>query len=138
MAAIFPVSTKQQGMCLAPVDVCLTPAPPAPPVPIPYPNLAQVPTATGESQKVKIMNMGVIVEQAKLPQSQGDEAGVNGGVMSGMNRGEVQWKLFSAKVKVEGKGVAYVTSITAHNGVSANAPGGLQVVPSQAKVLTSP
>lgn len=136
---VFPASSKAAGVCMAMPDVCLTPMPPpAPPSPIPYPNIAQAPTATGETQKVKIMNMGAIVEMTKIPRSQGDEAGTNGGVMSGVFGDQVEWKLFSSKVKLEGKGVAHLTSITAHNGVSANAPGGVQSVPSQAKVLVAP
>jgi len=55
--------------------------------------------------------------------------------VSGVFGDQVEWKLFSSKVKFEGKGVAHVTSTTAHNGVSANAPVGVQSVPSQAKVI---
>ena len=134
----LPASTKAAGMCTAMPDACLTPMPaPAPPAPIPYPNIAQCATATGESTKVVVMNVGAIVEGTKIPKSQGDEAGSNGGVMSGVFGDQVEWKVFSSKVKFEGKGVAHVTSVTAHNGVSANAPGGVQSVPSQAKVIVA-
>lgn len=135
---MFPASTKGGGMCFAMPDVCLTPAPPAPPVPIPYPNLAQCAQATGVSTKVMIMNKETIVEMAKIPQSNGDEAGTNGGVMSGMNRGEVAFKLGSSKVMAEGKKIGRLLSLTGHNGANPNAPAGMQVAPSQTKVLVFP
>jgi hypothetical protein len=67
--------------------------------------------------------------------SSGDEPGVGGGIMSGMNRGPVTFKTASAKVYAKGKRVIMLTACSAHNGISANAPGGLHVSPSQAKVL---
>ncbi|MBK7401287.1 MAG: DUF4150 domain-containing protein [Myxococcales bacterium] len=135
---MFPASTTAGGMCFAMPDVCLTPAPPAPPVPIPYPNLAQCAQATSTTTKVLIQNKPVIVEMSKIPQSSGDEAGTNGGVMSGMNRGEVAFKLGSSKVMMQGKKVCFITSLTAHNGASPNAPAGAQIAPSQAKVIVAP
>ena len=68
----------------------------------------------------------------------GDEAGVNKGVMSGMNMGKVAYKICSSKVKIEGQKCAHLTSMTGHNGSNANMPAGAQVAPSQTEVLISP
>lgn len=65
-------------------DTCLTPAPPAPPVPVPYPNIAQLAATNGASTKVLVENKETVVVGSKVPNSSGDEAGSNGGVVSGM------------------------------------------------------
>ncbi len=132
---LMPASTKAGGTAFAMPDVCLTPAPPAPPVPVPYPNTAQLATATGTEQKVLVENMDTVVQGSKMPQSNGDEAGVNGGVTSGTFMGPVEPKLFSSKVFFGGKKAVFVTAMTAHNGTSANLPVGTQVQPSQNKVI---
>jgi len=118
-------------------DVCLTPAPPAPPVPIPYPNIAMVAQATGTATKVKFASALVVIENSQIPQSQGDEAGVNGGVMSGVNMQVCTFKMGSSVVSVEGKACCMLTSTVGHNGSSANQPGGAQIAPSQALVLVA-
>src|SRR5436309_2643727 len=132
---MMPATSKGGGVVFAMPDVCKVPAPPAPPIPVPFPNTAQVPMALATSMKVKIMNMDAVVLNSKIPMSSGDEAGVAGGVVSGMNMGEVSFKLGSTKVKAEGKPLCVLTALTAHNGASANMPAGAQIAPSQAKVL---
>lgn len=119
-------------------DVCLTPAPPGPPVPIPYPNMAMVAQATGTAMKVKFASMLVVIENSQIPQSQGDEAGTNGGVTSGQNMGPCTFKMGSATVSVEGKACCTLTAIVGHNGSNPNMPGGAQIAPSQALVLVAP
>jgi hypothetical protein len=128
-------STKAGGMCFGIPDVCLVPAPPAPPIPTPFPNIAQCAQATGQVVSVCIENMAVLVETSKISMSSGDEAGVAGGVVSGVNMGEVSYKLTSMKVYACGKKLVMLTSMTAHNGSSANMPAGMQITPSQTKVL---
>jgi hypothetical protein len=93
--------------------------------------------ATGTSTKVKIVNMEAVTMKSKIPSSSGDEAGVAGGVVSGGNMQEVQFKKGSAKVKIEGQPLITQTSPTGHNGSNANVPG-MQVAPSQVKVLAMP
>ncbi len=88
--------------------------------------------------KVMLENKPTIVENSEIPASQGDEAGVAGGVTSGGNMQKVVFKLGSTKVKAEGKAVCFISSVTAHNGANANMPAGLQAAPSQAKVLVFP
>jgi len=126
------------GQCFAFPDVCNVPDPvTASPVPTPFPNMAQCPMALPPtcSLIVKILNQPVLHQMSVIPSSDGDQPGVYGGVTSAMIMGQVQYRTGSARVKVEGMGVVTVLHPTGHNGVSANAPGGAQVVPSQTTVL---
>jgi len=134
----LPATCKANGQCLGVPDVCKTPAPPGPPVPVPYPNLGMVPQAVKTSTKVKITGMLAVIETSEIPMSQGDEPGVAGGVISGRNMDKIVFKLGSTQVLVEGKGCAYLTCLTAHNGANANMPAGAQIAPSQAVVLVAP
>jgi hypothetical protein len=132
---MFPATSKAAGQAFAFPDTCKVPAPPAPPVPTPLPNMAMCSSMQGTSTKVLIENKDAATEGSKMPTSTGDEAGSLGGVVSGMIKGEVAYKTGSPKVKIEGKGVVFLTSTTGHNGSNANAPGGAQIVPSQMKVI---
>jgi len=135
---MFPASTNGGGNCFAIPDVCKTPAPPGPPIPIPYPNTGMLNQAVSTSMKVKICGKQAVTTKSKIPKTMGDEAGVAGGLISGMNMGPASFKKGSTKVKVEGSPVISLTSMTAHNGTNANAPAGTVVAPSQAKVLVAP
>lgn len=120
-------------------DVCKTPAPPpVGQVPVPYPNTAMLNQATNTSTKVKFVNKEVLTLKSKIPKSMGDEAGTLGGLISGMNMGEAQFKKGSSMVKIEGQPCIHLTSLTAHNGTNANAPAGTQMAPSQVKVIVAP
>lgn len=122
------------GMDFGFPDVCLTPA--LVPVPIPYPNMSMGMTANPATACKKIylscmpahnlMTMGTI--------SQGDNAGVNLGVASGMVMGPDRHLMGSFGVIYEGSPVTKMTSPTGQNGISLNAPG-LTLVPSQFKVM---
>ncbi len=123
------------GMDFAMPDVCLTPAPPAPPIPIPYPNTAQLPMAVPPTASLKHLismmpahNMGTTI-----PMSMGDNAGVAGGVMSGMMMGPARNTLGSTKVFSGGMPQTKWLSTAMQN--STNCPGGMTLVPSQFKVL---
>ncbi len=133
----MPASTKAAGLALGFPDVCKTPSP-AGPIPIPYPNTGQLTTADGVIDKVLVESKEVVVESSKLPNSQGDEAGTAGGVVSGKNMDQVTFKQYSSKVIAKGKKVVFATATTAHNGSNPNLPTGVQVVPSQMKVLVNP
>ena len=115
---------------MAAPDVCLVPASPAPPIPTPFPNYGMLNQATNASIKVKICGKLVLTTKSKIPSTTGDEAGTNGGVVSGMIMGPASFKMGSSKVKVEGFPVVCLTSMTAHNGSNANAPAGTVVAPS--------
>ena len=137
MAATMPALTNGGGTAFAMPDVCLTPAPPSPPVPTPYPNTGQLNQASKTSNKVKIKGKKVITVSSEISRSMGDEAGINKGVMSGMNMDKVTFKKGSSKVKAEGNAVCYLSSVTAHNGTSANNPMGAAIAPSQTGVLVA-
>ncbi len=136
---MFPASTKGGGQCMIFPDVCKTPAPPAPFVPVPYPNIAMCNQAdTGScSSKVKIMGKETIVKGTEITMSSGDEGGTaGGGMISAKFKGPALYKKGSSKVKAEGKAVCHLTSMVGQNGGSnANHPAGLQVAPSQTKVI---
>jgi hypothetical protein len=135
---MFPASTKENGMCTTqgPMDTCKTPAPPAPPVPMPYPNIAMCNQANPGTctKKVKVNGQPAFTKDTQIPMSSGDEAGVAGGVVSGMIKGPCAYKKFSNKVKLEGANAVYNLCNTGHNGSSPNAVG-MQAQPSQTKVL---
>src|SRR5262249_53391798 len=130
----MPASTKKGGMCLGFPDVCLTPAAPSP-IPIPYPNIAQVNGCDGAIDTVLMENKETVVDDAKISSPSGDEAGTAGGVMSGLNRGEAHFSLYSSKVYAKGKKIVFHTAVTTHNGSSPNMPAGAQLSPSQTKVI---
>jgi len=135
---MLPASSKGGGMCQGMPDICKVPAPPAPPIPTPFPNLGQMATASKTCAKVKLVGMEAVTETSEIPMSQGDEAGVAGGLVSGKNMDKIVVKKGSSKVKLCGKAAAHLTSMTAHNGANANMPAGQQIAPSQAKVLVGP
>jgi hypothetical protein len=137
---MFPVATKMGGVSNAMPDVCKTPAPPAPsPIPIPYPNIASFAQANPAmcSIKTKILNQGVVNKDTMVTMTSGDEAGVAGGVASGIFKGPAKAIKFSMKLKVEGKPVVFQTCTIGHNGASANSPAGIHSAPSQTKVTVT-
>lgn len=137
---MFPASTKAAGQCVAFPDVCKTPTPGGP-VPIPYPNIAMLPQGKGGtfSGKVKIDNQKTATVKSEIMMSSGDEPGTIGGVVSNRFKGPAKFKMGSSKVKVEGAKIVHLTSMIGQNGVSnANHPAGVQVAPSQTKVIVMP
>lgn len=133
---MMPASTKLGGQAMGTPDVCKTPSPTGP-IPVPYPNIAMMPAAVGFATKVKFAMGPALTLQSQVPMSQGDEAGVAGGVVSGMNMGPMTYKKGSTKVMVQGSPAVYLTSITGHNGTNANMPAGQQIAPSQTKVFVA-
>ena len=94
-------------------------------MPIPYPN-------TGGS---KPPSAEKLYTQPKVPKG---VPSVSTGLPSTTGKRPGAFRPGSAAVKVEGKSAAHVTSMTGHNGSSANMPGGLKVAPSQTKVKVAP
>ena len=135
MIKVF-ASSKAGGKCLGLPDVCNMPSPTGP-IPTPYPNQGDLASAQGADTKVLFENKEAVTQSSKLPQSTGDEAGAQGGIQSGMICGEIAFKQASSKVFASGKKVAFVMAATGHNGSSANQPAGMQIAPSQQKVLVS-
>ena len=127
-------SCSLSGMDFGMPDVCLTPTP-AGPIPIPYPNFAQLPMALPPSTSLKHLismmpshNMGTTI-----PLSMGDNAGVNGGVASGLMMGPARNIRGSTKVFTGGLPATRFLDSALQN--QTNCPSGMTLVPSQFKVL---
>ncbi len=127
--------TTQGGTTLGNPDVCLTPTPGGP-VPTPYPNTSSCATANPATTVLNVLTDGMpaLNQRSMIPMSNGDNAGVNLGVASGMVMGPTTFTLGSTKVLKGGAPAMRLTSMTGHNGISMNCPG-TAVAPSQTKVL---
>ena len=133
---MFPAATKAAGNALGVPDTCKVPSPTGT-VPTPFPNTAMLNMANQAtcSKKVKIVNQPVVTKATMIPQSSGDEGGVAGGVVSGMNMGPASFKLGVLTVKVEGNDIITQMKTVAQNGTNANVPAGTLLSPSQMKVM---
>ncbi len=102
-APLFPLCTTSGGQLFAFPDVCKVPAPPAPPVPTPVPNLAMCNQADGGTStgEVKVQNQPVITVACEIPRTQGDEAGVAGGVSSGTQMDKSVFNVGVLNIKLE-------------------------------------
>lgn len=134
-----PASTTEDGQCVAFPDACKTPAGQAV-VPVPYPNTAQLDQSdmATVSTTVFIVGKNAVTENTEITSSSGDEAGVEGGVVSGTIKGPARFRLGSSIVSIEGYAAAYCGTQIGQNGNNNNAPLGVQVTPSQGKVFVAP
>ena len=128
-------NTQMPALNMAFPDTCLTPTPVGP-IPIPYPNIAMTATSIPPTASIKVLTVGMPTHNLMTTGtiSNGDNAGVNMGVMSGMVMGPQRHTLGSFKTIVGGSPVTKLTSMTGQNGMSMNIPG-LTLTPSQVKVL---
>jgi len=108
------VHAGSSGKTIAFPDVCLTPSP-AGPVPIPYPNIAQSSDTADGASTVNCDGNPVCVKDSNFSTSTGDEAGSNGGVVSGTTKGKAEFVNFSFDVKFEGKNVPRALDLMLHN-----------------------
>jgi hypothetical protein len=99
--AISHKGSNGMVMAMAP-DVCKTPSP-AGPVPIPYPNIAMSSSLSDGTTTVKAENKMAAVKGSKYAQSNGDNAGTAGGVVSSSFMKEAEFILYSFDVKLDGK-----------------------------------
>ncbi|WP_027185558.1 DUF4150 domain-containing protein [Desulfovibrio inopinatus] len=123
--------TKEGGMLMSPADVCLTPAGPVV-VPIPYPNIGEPEMGEPACERVLINGTPSLNMSSTVMPSNGDQAGVMGGVVCGEIMGEVKFTEGSEKVTLAGSPAVRLTSSTTHN---ENNAVGACLVPSQTKVL---
>lgn len=129
------------GISIATIpDVCKTPSP-AGPVPIPYPNIAQSITLSDGTTTVKGDKMMAAIKGSKFTLSNGDNAGVAGGVKSSTFMKEATWILYSFDVKLDGKNACRLTDKMFHNAENAanlagifQPPRGLQLTDDEKKV----
>jgi len=114
-------------------DVCKTPTP-AGPIPIPYPNIALTSTSTPTvpNQLIQAMPIHNLMTMAFI--SNGDNAGVVGGVVSNIFMGPERHLLGSVKVFASAMPVVKMLSPTQHNGPLGNIVGAT-LSPSQIKVM---
>lgn len=99
-------------------DVCKTPSPGGP-VPVPYPNIAQSITLSSGTTNVKGDKMMASVKGSKFALSNGDNAGVAGGVKSSTFMKEATWILYSFDVKLQKKNAGRLTDKMFHNAENA-------------------
>ena len=132
--------TSMNGVAqaIAVTDVCKTPTPGGP-VPMPYPNIAMLNLANPSTtvKKVVVLGMPACNVKTETTLSNGDEAGVNMGVVSNKIMGPCTFKTSSQKVKFGGKPAVHVTCQTGHNGKSNPNAMGSVMVPSQSLVDVS-
>jgi len=95
-------------------DVCKTPTPGGP-VPIPYPNISQSATLANGTTTVKADGMMIAIKGSEFSLSNGDNAGVVGGVKSSTFMKESTWILYSFDVKMDGKNACRLTDKKFHN-----------------------
>ncbi len=98
------------GISIATIpDVCKTPSP-AGPVPIPYPNISQSATLDKGTTTVKADGgMMIATKGSEFSLSNGDNAGVAGGVKSSTFMKESTWILYSFDVKMDGRNACRLT-----------------------------
>lgn len=96
-------------------DVCKTPAPGGP-VPIPYPNVSMSSMLAKGSTTVKADGgMMIATKGSEFSISNGDEAGVAGGVVSSTFMKESSWILYAFDVKIDGANACRLTDKKFHN-----------------------
>jgi Domain of unknown function (DUF4150) len=103
-AANSLVHKGSNGVSVATIpDVCKTPSPGGP-VPIPYPNISQSATLDKGTTTVKADGgMMIAIKGSEFSLSNGDNAGVAGGVKSSTFMKESTWILYSFDVKMDGQ-----------------------------------
>ncbi len=128
-------STREAGACRAFPDVCKTTVPVAGVVPIPYPNFAQLECAECGTfaENVMINGANAITLNTVIPSSQGDDPGVEGGVVSEVNMGPAGFTSGSVTVFIEGSPAVKLMSATKQNGEEPNCVGAV-LSPSQSVV----
>lgn len=118
--ALTVVHSNSDGVsiCAAP-DVCKTPSP-AGPVPIPYINIAFSRDLEKGSETVFVDGLPVALKDSDFSTSYGDEPGVAGGVISGVNKGIAKFLNYSMDVKFDGRNVCRLTDPMTMNGNDPN------------------
>lgn len=130
----LPVSSLEGGVCFGMPNNVKMQAGPATVV-VTCPSMGQVASAKGTAKNVLVRNKEGVLVGSKMPSTQGDEIGKLGGVPSGTQGAEAEYKKGAEKVRMGGKAPATVTSQTEQN--SRNVPNGQQISPSQTVVFAS-
>lgn len=117
-------------------DVCLTPIGPAP-APIPYPNIGETATTAPAAYNILTDCMPTLNLLSHGLVSEGDEPGVEMGVVSHIESGPTEYIVGCITIFADGLPMQRLTSVTGQNcmAVMPNGPG-MNIVPSQVTVLT--
>ncbi len=127
--------TLQGGLAQGTPDVCKTPMPPVgQPTPIPYPDLAVPSMAQPVTKKVLVSGMPALNKSSKITVTNGDNAGVAGGIKSSTFMQQAEFTMSSNKVKLEGAFAVRMGDMTQHN--NGNIVGTV-IAPSQVKVMVN-
>jgi len=128
--------TMGAGTDLGFPDVCLTPVGPVP-TPIPYPDIAESITSAPAAYNVLVDCMPVINTLSEGLVSEGDDTGVELGVVSHMISGETRYEVGCFTIFVDGMPAQRLTSVTGQNCMVLlpNGPG-MCIAPSQVTVLS--
>ncbi len=126
-------NTQMPAINLAFPDVCKVPTP-AGPIPIPFPNIAVSAMAIPNVFNQFITAMPVHNLLTTIPLSNGDEAGVLGGVVSSLFIGPSRHMLGSFKVFKSCMPSTRMLNPSGQNGAALNIPG-VTLTPSQIKVM---
>ena len=103
------VHQGSNGVAMATVpDVCNTPSAGGP-IPIPYPNIAMSSDLVSGTTTVMIDGCSAAIQGCKFIKSTGDEAGVAGGVASGVFAMEATFLSFSPTVTLDGQPACRLT-----------------------------
>lgn len=124
-------NTQLGGLDTGLPDVCNTPTPGGP-VPVPYPNVAAGPMAVPAAYNVLISCAPAHNLASTVPLTNGDNAGVNMGVASGVVMGPGRHLTGAFTCLVGGMPASRMTSVALQN--STNCPGA-RMMPSQVTVL---
>lgn len=129
---MLPASNKGAGGDVVMIDVCKTPAGPVV-VPVPYPNFAMNAMAVAWSPNVLWTFLPALNQASIIPLTMGDEAGVAGGLASGIIKGPSVVTMGNPIVFVNMLPAKNLTCLTASN--MFNAPIGACLIPSITQVL---
>ncbi|WP_376767853.1 DUF4150 domain-containing protein [Segnochrobactrum spirostomi] len=116
------VNSQSAYMNMAMPDCCKTPMGPVI-VPIPYPNIAMGAMATPNQEKILLTAMPAHNFSTKISMSNGDNAGVGGGLISGDEMGQSAPMMGSTKLFLAGAPAAMMGMPTMQNGSIPNAYG---------------
>ncbi len=128
------VHKGSNGISIATIpDVCKTPSPGGP-IPIPYPNISQSTTLDKGTTTVKADGgMMIATKGSEFSLSNGDNAGVAGGVKSSTFMKESTWILYSFDVKIDGSNACRLTDKKFQNHENtADLTGTIQMIVAQA------
>ncbi|MCG8337714.1 MAG: DUF4150 domain-containing protein [Proteobacteria bacterium] len=130
------VGSKGKAMATIP-DVCKTPFPSPPgPLPLPYPNIAESKKVKNGSVLTKIDGESTALLGSSVEQSQGDEAGSLGGIVSGSNKDEAFFIKWSPDVSIECRPVCRKTDMMIMNKINTISMSGMDQSDIEGQELT--